>query len=92
LRSVDRRIEIAGCLRRRSPWIRDGAAAGVSVARLPFMPFDCEALTLAVVAAVRHADTPYGARLMSGVDHDEARRRLQAEVDEILVRWRTLTA
>jgi hypothetical protein len=50
---------------------------------------DREAVTLAVVAAVRHADTPYDELLMSGVDRDEARRRIEAEVEEILERWRT---
>ena len=49
---------------------------------------DREAVTLAVVAAVRHADTPYDALLMSGVDREEARWRIEAQVEEILERWR----
>lgn len=49
---------------------------------------DRQAVTLAVVAAVRHADTPYDELLMSGVDRDEARWRIQAQVEEILERWR----
>jgi hypothetical protein len=53
---------------------------------------DREAVTLAVVAAVRHADTPYDDLLMSGVDRDEARWRIDAQVEEILERWRAPTA
>jgi hypothetical protein len=49
---------------------------------------DREAVTLAVVAAVRHADTAYDELLMSGVDRDEARRRIESEVEKILKRWR----
>jgi hypothetical protein len=52
---------------------------------------DCEAVTLAVVAAVRHADTQYDDLLMSGVDRDEARWRIEAQVEEILERWRAPT-
>lgn len=53
---------------------------------------DREAVTLAVVAAVRHADTPYDDLLMSGVDRDEARWRIEAQVDEIVERWRQRAA
>jgi hypothetical protein len=52
---------------------------------------DREAVTLAVVAAVRHADTPYDDLLMRGVDRDEARYRIEAQVEEILERWRAAT-
>lgn len=52
---------------------------------------DREAVTLAVVAAVRHADTPYDELLMRGVDRDEARLRIQSRVDEILEHWREPT-
>jgi hypothetical protein len=48
-------------------------------------------VTLAVVAAVRHADTPYDHLLMSSVDRDEARWRIEAQVEEILERWREPT-
>jgi hypothetical protein len=41
---------------------------------------------------VRHADTPYDDLLMSGVDRDEARWRIEAQVEEILERWRAPTA
>jgi len=53
---------------------------------------DREAVTLAVAAAVRHADTPYDDLLMTGVDRDEARSRIEAQVEEILERWRPPTA
>jgi hypothetical protein len=53
---------------------------------------DPEAVTLAVVAAVRHADTPYDDLLMSGVDRDEARLRIGAQVEEIVERWRAPAA
>ena len=49
---------------------------------------DGEVVTLAVVAAVRHTDTPYDDLLMSGIDRDEARWRIESEVEEILERWR----
>jgi hypothetical protein len=45
-----------------------------------------------VVAAVRHADTPYDDLLMSGVDGDDARWRIDSDVEDILERWRTPTA
>jgi hypothetical protein len=49
---------------------------------------DPEALTLAVAAAVRHADTDYDKLLMSGVDRAEARARVRSEVDRIMAGWR----
>jgi hypothetical protein len=48
-------------------------------------------VTLAVVAAVRHADTPYDELLMAGVDRDEARWRIEDQVEEILEHWRAST-
>jgi hypothetical protein len=50
---------------------------------------DPQAVTLAVVAAVRHGDTDYDDLLMAGVDRAEARDRVRAEVDQVLERWRT---
>ncbi|MCV6977743.1 DUF2293 domain-containing protein [Mycobacterium bourgelatii] len=49
---------------------------------------DPEAVTLAVVASVRHVDTPYDELLMSGVDREAARHRVAAQVDAVLNRWR----
>jgi hypothetical protein len=50
---------------------------------------DPEALTRAVVASVRHADTDYDALLMSGVPREDARDRVRPAVAAILERWRT---
>jgi hypothetical protein len=48
---------------------------------------DEEALTLAVVASVRHQDTDYDDLLMSGVPRDEARDRIRPAVDRFLATW-----
>ncbi|MEG3626123.1 DUF2293 domain-containing protein [Streptomyces poriticola] len=45
------------------------------------------AVTSAVVASVRHLDTPYDRLLMSGVPRHEARRRIAAEVESVLRGW-----
>lgn len=49
---------------------------------------DPVAVTLAVVAAVRHEDTPYDEVLMSGATRSEARERVRARVDAVLNDWR----
>lgn len=49
---------------------------------------DPEALTLAVIASVRHEDTPYDELLMGGHDRRLARELVWPAVDEILERWR----
>jgi hypothetical protein len=49
---------------------------------------DTPAVTAAVVASVRHLDTPYDRLLMEGVDRDEARRRVSAAMDTVLAAWR----
>ena len=46
------------------------------------------ALVAAVVASVRHEDTPYDELLMAGVDRREARDRVRHAVDSVLDRWR----
>ncbi|MEV7994022.1 DUF2293 domain-containing protein [Streptomyces sp. NPDC086077] len=46
------------------------------------------AVTSAVVAAVRHGDTPYDQLMMSGVHRHEARRRIAASVQTVLREWR----
>jgi hypothetical protein len=48
---------------------------------------DDEAITLAVVASVRHEDTEYDSLLMSGVSREDARDRIRAAVDRILAAW-----
>ncbi|MDO0915779.1 DUF2293 domain-containing protein [Streptomyces sp. DT2A-34] len=46
------------------------------------------AVTSAVVASVRHMDTPYDQLLMSGVPRHKARRRIAAAVESTLRAWR----
>jgi hypothetical protein len=43
-----------------------------------------QALTLAVVASVRHEDTEYDSLLMSGVPRDEARDRIRPDIERVL--------
>lgn len=45
------------------------------------------AVTAAVVAAVRHTETPYDRLLMSGVPRGEARRRIAPTVEATLRSW-----
>ncbi len=49
---------------------------------------DPEAITLAVVASVRHLDTPYDALLMSGVARSDARAQVIDQVRAVLDSWR----
>ena len=48
---------------------------------------DEKAITLAVVASVRHEDTDYDSLLMSGVPRDVARERIKAAIDRVLGAW-----
>jgi hypothetical protein len=48
---------------------------------------DEEALTLAVVASVRHEDTDYDLLLMSGLSRAGARDQIRPAVDRILASW-----
>ncbi len=48
---------------------------------------DEQALTLAVVASVRHEDTTYDSLLMSGVPRAEARERIRPAIDRTLASW-----
>jgi len=48
---------------------------------------DEKAMTLAVVASVRHEDTDYDFLLMSGVPRDVARERIKATIDRVLRAW-----
>lgn len=45
------------------------------------------AVTLAVVASIRHLDTDYDDLLMSGVPREEARERIRAAIDKVLAAW-----
>jgi hypothetical protein len=49
---------------------------------------DSEAVTLAVVASVRHLDTSYDKLLMSGMLRSEARSRIHPDVEARLDDWR----
>lgn len=49
---------------------------------------DPDAVTRAVVASVRHEDTPYDELLMAGVPREEARARIRHDIDVVLDRWR----
>lgn len=49
---------------------------------------DKDAVTLAVIASVRHLDTRYDALLMSGLPRDAARDRVRPAIDRILNAWR----
>jgi hypothetical protein len=48
---------------------------------------DETAITLAVVASVRHEDTNYDSLLMSGVSRETARDRTRPVVDRVLAAW-----
>ena len=64
---------------------RGSGRVGRSAAGRELQP---EAVTLAVVAAIRHGDTNYDNLLMGGVERGEARAHVQADIDVILQRWR----
>jgi hypothetical protein len=51
-----------------------------------------DAVTLAVIASIRHEDTPYDELLMKGVPRDEARDRVRGRVDTVLDTWRQRSA
>ncbi|WP_017556621.1 DUF2293 domain-containing protein [Nocardiopsis baichengensis] len=48
---------------------------------------DPGAVRRAVVASVRHEDTPYDDLLMSGVPREEARARIASQIDRVLESW-----
>jgi hypothetical protein len=48
---------------------------------------DEQAITLAVVASIRHQDTGYDDLLMSGVAREDARARIRPAIDAVLVTW-----
>ncbi|MFD2763850.1 DUF2293 domain-containing protein [Micromonospora eburnea] len=76
------------CGRRRSADTPAPAAAagwGRSAAGRALGP---DAVTRAVVASVRHEDTAYDELLMAGVPREQARERVQDDIDQVLERWR----
>ena len=50
------------------------------------------AIELAVIASVRHQDTPYDDLLMSGIDRHQAREQVRQTVESVLGAWRTSEA
>jgi hypothetical protein len=50
--------------------------------------FDEEAITIAVAAHVRHAETEYDELLMRGIERYDARRIISAKVNQVLENWR----
>ena len=48
---------------------------------------DEKAVTLAVVASVRHEDTEYDSLLMSGASREHARDRIRPDIDRVLNGW-----
>lgn len=49
---------------------------------------DTDAITLAVIASIRHQDTGYDALLMGGMGRNEARDRVRDTIDRVLTAWR----
>jgi hypothetical protein len=49
---------------------------------------DPEAITLAVIAAIRHGDTDYDDLLLAGVERADARQRIRADVERTVEEWR----
>jgi hypothetical protein len=76
----ERREEIAAHTAQRG----SGRVGRTAAARA----LDPEAITLAVVAAIRHGGTNYDDLLMAGVDRGEARRRIHFDVEQTLEEWR----
>ncbi|MCL8010709.1 DUF2293 domain-containing protein [Streptomyces sp. AS02] len=77
---VERAQDIAGHASARGSGRVGRSAAGRALSE--------GAVTSAVVASVRHLDTPYDQLLMSGVARHEARRRIMAAVETTLRGWR----
>lgn len=50
--------------------------------------FDDEAITLAVVAHIRHVETSYDTLLAQGYDRFEARQMVHSEIEDILGSWK----
>jgi hypothetical protein len=49
---------------------------------------DSNAITLAVIAHIRHVHTNYDTLLMHGVDRRDARNQIRSQLDKVLDRWR----
>lgn len=77
-------VERATSIARHAGARRSGRVGRTALGRA----LDAEAVTLAVAAAVRHADTGYDELLMSGVPRPEARERVRLDVQAVLDAWR----
>jgi len=80
-----------GCPPERAEWIarHTGERGSGRIGRtVGARAFDPAAVTLAVVAAVRHGDTEYDDLPMAGIDTAGARDGVRAAVDEVLEGWR----
>ncbi len=81
-----------GCPKNRATAIAEHAAVrgsgrvGRSAAA---RALDERAITLAVVASVRHEDTGYDRLLMSGIPREEARDQVRPVIDQVLGKWCT---
>ena len=81
-----------GCPRERTEaiahhaCIRSSGRVGRSAAGRALRP---EAVLAAVVASVRHVDTSYDTLLMAGIAREEARRRVQHELQAVLDAWQS---
>ena len=79
-----------GCPKQRATAIAEHAAlrgsgrVGRSAAA---RALDETAITLAVVASVRHEDTDYDRLLMSGIPREDARDRVGPVIDQVLGTW-----
>lgn len=49
--------------------------------------FDEQAITLAVIAHIRHAETEYDSLIAMGYDRFDAREQVRDRIDEILAKW-----
>lgn len=76
--------ERAGDIARHAGARRSGRVGRSAAGRA----LDPEAITLAVVASVRHVDTPYDRLLMSGVSRADARHQVADQVSDIVDSWR----
>ena len=52
--------------------------------------FDKQAIQLAVIAHIRHAETKYDFFLAKGYDRFDARAAVKDSVDQILMQWRKI--
>jgi hypothetical protein len=93
------RDEFAAAIRQQFPGCPVGRAEAIALhtaARTSGRPgrraaeraLDRNAVLLAVVASVRHVDTDYDDLLMSGVDRETARARVNKRVEDIVDAWR----